>query len=334
VAAHDDYDGGAMDAFNRNACMKAPYPCYQEAQAGDLPNYWALASHFLLSDNTFSSLEGPSFPNHLFSVAAASGPDLDDSVIGNPTNNGGNWGCDAATATTVQLYDGRNAFPCFNGKAIPRFTNLTDQMNAARVSWKYYAPQKGQSGYLWNTMSAFPQDGTGTTNDVPTEQFATDAAAGRLPQFSWLIAPGQYSEHPSASTLPTENMCQGENWTVQQINAVENGPDWASTAIILTWDDFGGFYDHVAPQQVDALGYGFRVPLLVISPYAHASDNPAHPNISHDRYEFSSVLRLAEEVFGLPSLQRRDSTAGDLMHALNFSKQWDSQLLLQQRKCP
>src|SRR5205807_1803784 len=100
------------------------------------------------------------------------------------------------------------------------------------------------------------------------------------------IAPGTASEHPGDSNPPTTSMCTGENWTLQQINAVEQSPAWSSTAIIVTWDDYGGYYDHVAPTQVDQLGYGFRVPFLVISPYAHASDNPNNVHISHDKLEF------------------------------------------------
>ena len=120
---------------------------------------------------------------------------------------------------------------------------------------------------------------------------------------------------------------------LQQINAVENSPSWSSTVIIITWDDYGGFYDHVAPSKVDALGYGFRVPLLVISPYAHAGDN-SNPHISHDSFEFSSVLKLAEEIYHLPSLHQRDASAGDLMQTLDFSRTWNKPLFLSQRKCP
>lgn len=113
-----------------------------------------------------------------------------------------------------------------------------------------------------------------------------------------------------------------------------NGPDWASTVIVLTWDDWGGFYDHVPPQNIDALGYGFRVPFLVISPYAYAGDNAINPHISHDQVELSSVLRLAEEVFGLPSLGTRDTTAGDLLNLLDFPQVHNPAVVPAQRTCP
>ena len=120
---------------------------------------------------------------------------------------------------------------------------------------------------------------------------------------------------------------------MQLINAVENSPAWASTAIVLTWDDWGGFYDHVIPPSQDALGYGFRVPLLVISPYAYAGDNSSNTHISHDQFEFASVLKLAEEVFHLPSLGQRDVTAGDLLKTLDFSSVHNPPLILNQRAC-
>jgi phospholipase C len=112
-----------------------------------------------------------------------------------------------------------------------------------------------------------------------------------------------------------------------------SGPDWSSTVIILAWDDFGGFYDHVAPPQVDALGYGFRVPFMVISPYAYASGNPGNPHVDHTQLEFSSVLKFAEEVFNLPSLNRRDTTSADLMSALDFLQVHDGTDILSQRNC-
>lgn len=321
--AAKDYDGGAMDAFNLGdkACASPPYLCYQENNQSTIPNYWSYAQHFVLGDEMFSSLQGPSFPNHLYTVAAASGPDAPHSAIGNPTPNYHVWGCDAPSNVTVLLLNGSKVFPCFN------FNTLMDTMDAAGVSWRYYTPQKGDAAYQWDAADAFSQDRL-SPNVVPVSQFATDAASGNLPAMSWLIAPDSASEHPSMST------CAGENWAVKEINAVMNGPNWASTAIFLTWDDFGGFYDSVPPQHIDQLGLGFRVPLIVISPYAHAGDNPADAHISHDQYEFSSVLRFAEEVFNLPSLGRRDVSAGDLMQAFDFSQVWNAPLLLTARTCP
>ncbi len=323
--ARTAYDRGKMDAFNlANSanCGAPPYACYQEGTRALIPNYWSLAQRYVLDDNAWSSLRGPSLPNHLYAMAAASGPDIPHSVIDNP---GSTWGCDATSTTRAPLFNGTSVFPCFS------FTTLADEMQKVHVSWKYYAPKNNEGGYIWNTANAFSDirnTSLWNTNDVEWTNFATDAQRGTLPAFSWLTAPWQYSEHNST------NVCMGENWTIQQINAVMSGPDWASTVIVLTWDDFGGFYDHVAPQNVDALGLGFRVPLLVISPYAFAGDNPGNPHISHDSVEFSSVLSLAERTFNLRSLGKRDVTAGSLAGLLDFSSVHHPPLVLQQRICP
>lgn len=329
TSAHTDYDNGAMDQFNIGHCSTAPYTCYQAATANSIPNYWAYASNYVINDNAFSDVEGASFPNHMFTVAGASGPDDGQSAITNPIPANLNaWGCDSPPGSTTTLLNGTTRFPCFTN--VP---TLADEMNAAipSVSWKYYAPQVAEPGYSWNALDAFSpirNSSYWTANDVPWANFVTDAQTGNLPAFSWLVAPIPFSEH-----LPNP-ACDGENWTVQQINAVMSGPDWSSTVIILTWDDFGGFYDHVPPSVADGLGYGFRVPLIVISPFAYATDNSSNRHVSHVQMGLSSVLRLGEEVFGLPSLQKRDATSGDLMSALDVSQVHNPATLLPQRTCP
>lgn len=323
--AKTDYDSGKMDAFNLSSgCGTSPYLCYQVGSQAFIPNYWSLAQHYVLDDHSFSSLEGPSFPNHLYTVAGAAGTDIPHSAIGNPSY-WGKWGCDSPTGTTVKLSNGTFVYPCFS------YQTLADEMQQAGVSWKYYAPSPPDAGYNWSILNAFSQirnTSLWTSHVVRWQNFATDATAGTLPAFSWVTAPFNASEHASAST------CVGENWTVQQLQALMAGPDWASTVVVLTWDDFGGFYDHVAPQQVDALGYGFRVPFLVISPYAYAGDHPSNPHVSHDAFEFSSVLKLAEETFNLPSLGKRDVTAGAHQITLDFSRVHNPPLNLTQRTCP
>ena len=320
------YDGGKMDAFNladTKNCAAPPYFCYQVGSQSLIPNYWSLAQHYVLDDNAWSSLRGASFANHLYIMGAGSGPDIPRSVITSPP--GGIWGCDSPSTSTVQLLNGTKVYPCFS------FSTLADEMQQAGVSWKYYAPTHNQAGYIWNAPDAFSQlrnTQLWKTNDVPYTQFATDAAQGKLPAFSWLAPSTTVSEHNG------DPVCQGENWTIQQIEAVMNGPEWSSTVIVLTWDDFGGFYDHVAPPNVDQLGYGFRVPLMVISPYAYATNNPGNVHVSHTQLELSSVLRPAEEVFHLPSLGRRDTSAGDIMSLLDFSNVHNPTLPLSQRTCP
>lgn len=328
--AHTDYDSGAMDAFNLgegSKCASPPYPCYAAAQQSLIPNYWALAQHFVLNDNAWSALEGPSFPNHLYTVAGASGATTATSAIANPTNANGKWGCDSPSTSRVKLYNGSSVYPCFS------YATLADEMEAAHITWKYYAPAYNGTaslggGYVWSALDAFSQirnTSLWTSNVVAWNQLATDAANNTLPQFAWVTPPNTYSEHPSAST------CAGENWTVYLVDAIERSAAWANTVIIVAWDDYGGFYDHAAPPSVDALGYGFRVPMLIISPFANAGDNSANPHISHAQVELTSPLRLAETVFGLPSLGQRDATSGDLMQDLNVNQTPLAPLILPQR---
>jgi phospholipase C len=256
AAAHHGMDQGKMDAFDQIAGGNnhGDYEAYTQFSQPDIPNYWAYAQNFVLADNMFSSLAGPSVPNHLYTVVAQSA-----GTINNPV---GGFGCDAPAAATVQVLDPTtgvisNVYPCFD------FTTLVDLLQAAGVSWKYYAPNSAQSGYLWsvlNNIKHIRESSLWTTNVLSFKQFAIDALNGNLAGVSWLVPLMVNSEHPPEST------CAGENWVVSNINVIMQGPDWSSTAIFVVWDDFGGFYDHVPPPNVDVYGFGPRVPLLIISP--------------------------------------------------------------------
>jgi phospholipase C len=138
---------------------------------------------------------------------------------------------------------------------------------------------------------------------------------------SWVVV-GTGSEHPPGSS------CVGENLTVRQLNAVMQGPQWGSTAVFVTWDDFGGFYDHVPPPQADNFGFGPRVPLLVVSPYARPGF------ISHTVYEFSSLLKFVETRWNLRALTDRDDQANDLLDSFDFGQPPLDPLILGQRTCP
>ena len=317
------YNHGKMNGFDRLTfsapqTSQGPYSNHSLTQfyQSDIPNYWAYAHNFVLGDHMFSSLMGPSFPNHLYTVAAQSGGAID-----NPASNGPAWGCDMADEQVpIQASDGSTSLgnACFN------FTTLADELDAKGYSWRYYAPPSGSDvGYIWSSFDAIKhiRYGQDWKYVVPTEQFLSDAAKGLLPTVSWIATPFNVSEHPLAS------VCGGENWTVQILNTLMQGPDWSSTAVFLTWDDFGGFYDHVPPQQIDSYGLGFRVPLLVISPYAKKH------SIDHTPYEFSSMLRFAEDTLGLPTLTNRDQGANPMMGAFDFTQSPRSPLVLQQRTC-
>jgi len=357
------YDDGGMDKFDiasANAGIiddsGAPH-AFQLAQSTDIPNYWLLAQQFVLSDNFFSSLHGPSFPNHLYTIAAQSGGVRDnpswsaDSSVApkvapgaqpgeaglepddiTPINQtSGVWGCDALPRTKVPIIDEEGEveeiYPCLD------FQTLGDELDAAGLSWKMYAPAtgvddagfQGSAGYIWTVYDAIRHmrdSPLWAAHVVTTDQFAIDAANGNLPAVSWISTPTPVSEHTPAS------VCAGENWTVSLLNALGGGPNWDDTAMFITWDDWGGFYDHVAPQQLDIYGLGFRVPLLVVSPYAKQG------LVDHTRAEFSSVLKFIETDFALPSLTDRDKNAADMTQVFDFTQPPRALPTLPTRTCP
>lgn len=314
-------DAGKMDKFDLipggNTLVNGSFLAYTQLTEADIPNYFLYARNFVLADHMFSSLTGPSFPNHLYTVGATSA-----GAINNPVNSGGKWGCDADAGSFVQVMDNSGTIiqkpPCFD------FQTLADSLQAAGISWRYYAPAQGQAGYIWSALDAVKHIRQGplwASNVLLDSQFAADAQNGNLPAVSWLVT-GANSEHPPSST------CHGENWTVQQLNAVMQGPNWNSTAVFITWDDFGGFYDHVPPPKADAFGFGPRVPLLIVSPFVRKG------LISHTQYEFSSFLAFAEKRFKLQPLTGRDTLANDMTDSFDFTQQPLPSLILQTRPCP
>jgi len=315
------YNGGRMDQFDRipGAVTLGVDNANTQMREDDIPDYWAYARHFTLDDHFFSTIMGPSLPNHLVTIAAQTG-----GVNSNPSSpNNGRWGCDSpanALATTVDPAGRRGlAYPCFD------FTTLADRLNERHIDWRYYAPMEGQSGYIWSTFDAIRHVRYGPqwrTNVVPWRRFASDVARGRLAPVTWLVTDTKHSEHPPASS------CLGQDTTVSELNALMRSPLWKSTAVFLTWDDFGGFYDHVAPPQRDRLGLGPRVPTLVISPYARRG------YIDHTPYDFSSLLRFVENRFGLAPLTARDARGPDLTDSFDFAAAPASPYLLKPTTCP
>ncbi len=317
--ANQSIDYGRMDKFDLppGANVSSDYLSLSQLTQQDIPNYWTYATSFVLADNAFSSIHSDSMPNHLYTVAAQSG-----GVISNPNSNAA-VGCDSPPGTTVTMLNSQgyttSVFPCFD------FSTLANSLQNAGISWKYYTVQAGQAGAEWSILSTI--DSIYNTslwdNVVSNNNFIGDATSGNLPAVSWLTPPAIESEHPLGRST-----CYGENWTVSMINAVMQGPDWNSTAIVLTWDDYGGFYDHVSPPILDIFGLGARVPMMIISPYARAG------YISHTTYEFSSFLKTVEEDFGLPPLTDRDADANDLTDSFNFVQTPLSPLILTARTCP
>jgi phospholipase C len=319
---------GAIHSFSNNPFYAhINFLPYTQLKASDQSRYWSYANTYVLADNAYASMLGASFSNHMYTIAAQSAETVSspDSYL---------WGCDAPAGTLVRLSTGGFTFPCFDESTIQ---TLAPEMDAAGVSWTYYSLPPNQT--LWNSFDTIRQIRCGNPQCTtysqewlnhmaqPT-QFATDVANSTLPAVSWIIPPSGYAEHPPTS------FCAGESWTVNTVNEIMNTASrqpgqgenyYADTAIVILWDDFGGFYDHVTPDLVDVYGYGMRVPMLIISPYADATANSANPHVSHTLYEFSSMIKLVETTFNLQPLDNGRDRDGNpnlsnMTDAFNFNQ--------------
>ncbi|MGA2021481.1 MAG: alkaline phosphatase family protein [Candidatus Sulfotelmatobacter sp.] len=306
-------------------------PQFMYVNPADVQPYFAMAEQYTFADRMFQSNQGPSFPAHQFIISGTSAPAVGSNLFAaeNPigvTNANSYTGCAAPAAETVNLIDPTGvespAYPCFE------HPTLTDLLDTANVSWRYYAPSAGS---IWTGPNAIqhmcgpnatPPNATACTGSDWTStppkvvinqtqsnaQILTDIANNQLAQVSWVIPDGQDSDHAL-----NNNGC-GPSWVTSIVNAIGNSPYWSNTAILITWDDWGGWYDHVAPQILNSYEYGFRVPMLVISPYA----KPAY--ISHVTHDFGSILKFVESTFNLPSLGYADAPADNLGDIFNFSQ--------------
>ena len=309
-----DWDSGALDGFSHAKSYPIPNLPYAYVPQSETMPYWNLAHQFTLGDRMFQSNTGPSFVAHQYMIAGQSA-NSDENPDGQP------WGCDSPQTNRVALIgpngtDLPGVYPCFDYKT------MADLLDAKGLSWRYYAPgvtatKNGiavfGSGFIWSAYQAINHIRFGpdwTANVVsPNTQVLTDIANGQLAQVTWIVPAGSYSDHAGAGLT-----AEGPDWVANITNAIGGSPFWNSTAIFVTWDDWGGWYDHVNPPQVDNMGLGFRVPLLVISPYARAG------YISHSPHEFSGFLKYTEEVFGLPSLGTRDVAADDFADCFNYAQ--------------
>jgi phospholipase C len=297
-----DWDHGKMDGFDLAGYGAPPtgpvgLHAYAYVYRDQIQPYWTLASQYVLADHMFPTMFGPSFTAHLDLIAGTA--DLNPTLSVVDTPSGQPWGCDAPPGTLTSVLNverfeayGRGPFPCFT-----RFRTLASTLDAAGVSWKYYAPKvNGDNigGQVWTEFDSirdvrYSPDWRRNVISPQTRVLA-DAAAGRLPGVAWVIPDSQDSDHPGFAGD------SGPSWVASVVNAIGKSSAWRSTAIVILWDDWGGFYDDVPPPQLDFRGLGIRVPAIVVSPYAKAH------YVSHTRYEFGSVVRFVESVFGLPVL--------------------------------
>jgi phospholipase C len=314
------YDGGKMDGANKIQVYCAPKatgcppanPQFKYVNPSEVVPYFQLAEQYTFADRMFQTNQGPSFPAHQFIIAGTSAPTATSKLFAaeNPAlpQSNSEVGCNAPKAEYVLLIDplGKESsrqYPCFE------HPTLVDSLDSMMISWRYYTPSPGS---IWTGPNAIEhlRLGPDWTNDVVINktQVLTDIANGQLPQVSWVIPTGQASDHASM------NDGSGPSWVASVVNAIGNSPYWSTTAIFITWDDWGGWYDHVPPPIYDSYEYGFRVPLIVVSPYAKRS------YVSHLTHDFGSILKFIEEDFNLPSLGYADARADDLSDCFEFSQ--------------
>jgi phospholipase C len=338
------YDGGKMDGADQipiacSVTVNCPPPNaqYMYVQASDVEPYFQLAEQYTFGDRMFQTNQGPSFPAHQFIISGTSAPTAASKWFAAENPGGGNAGCAGGPGAYVDLIDasGEEAswtYPCFE------HPTLTDELNQEGLSWRYYTPDDG--GYyasLWTAPNAIqhmcvpnapPPNATECTgpdwvnNVIPytpenPAPILTDIMNGQLAAVSWVIPSVQNSDHAGHSVFTG-----GPSWVSAIVNAIGNSSYWANTAIIITWDDWGGWYDHVPPSRVindrrdwgSGYVYGFRVPLIVVAPYAKAG------YISHVNHDFGSILSFVEQNFGLATLGYADARADNLADCFNFNQ--------------
>jgi len=274
-----------------------------------LPYYWTYASNYVLFDNFFHSVLSYSLPNHLYLISAQSGgyvsgkvPDVFDfmTIMEELTPSGISW----------KYYNGTN----LPGAGIADEPELIAHDPPESTFYNYVDPLLHMAGIKNNSELL--------SHNVPGSEFYTDVQSGTLSQVSWIVPAEAVSEHPTTSPEV------GQKYVVTLVNTIMQSQYWKDVAIFIAWDDWGGFYDHVPPPQVDQYGLGFRVPVLLISPYARQG------YVSHTLYEHSSYLAFIEDQFGLKPLTNRDTMANSFYGEFDFSQPPRQPLILNPNSPP
>jgi phospholipase C len=323
-----DYDGGLMDGFGESGngpgcdgghAGKAPY---QYVNPAKIQSYWDMAKQYVLADHMFQTQGSGSFTAHQDLIAGTTTYNAakTESLIDFPSHMP--WGCDApqGTRSSILIDTGsylkfefhRGPFPCMH------YPTLRDLLDAHGVSWKYYSPSDvGGTGKLWNAFDAIKAVREGpewTTNIAHGALFFQDVAAKKLAAVSWIVPDAGDSDHPGHKD-------HGPSWVASIVNTIGESSYWDSTAIIVVWDDWGGFYDHVPPPFLDNWGgLGFRVPMIVLSPYAREAYPSTPGYVSHTPYEFGSILKFVEQNWNLGTLGATDQRSTSIMDCFDFTQ--------------
>jgi phospholipase C len=332
------------------------YP-YSYVERSETKPYWDLASRYTLADDMFSTDTASSFVAHQELIAGTVRLSDDESLTDQPDTTP--WGCDApqGTQTAVIFRDGRVfdpprersegppylPFPCFT-----QYKTMADLFDAADTSWKFYVwwmfgAHADFSGDIWNGFDAIkriacPSAHSGPSGErvcnrgkdwshmsFPSTNIFADLKQHALPQVSWVIPTLCDSDHPGSGAN------RGPRWVTEVVNAIGTSDYWKSTAVIVLWDDWGGWYDNVPPPQTSYTSLGFRVPMIVISPWA----KPHY--VSHTQYDIGSILKFIEQNFGLGSLGVSDVTATSIADVFDFTQapnRFTAAPLPRVRSCP
>jgi phospholipase C len=313
---------GRLDGFDEDPsgchagkfCPPKSVRAYGYVPRTEVEPYFDMAIRYTFADRMFQTNEGPSFPAHQYILSGTS--TISDGsplrAAGNPfaPQGGFTGGCDSPVGSFVWVIDAfgnenQTVYPCFDR------LSLVDLIDAKSLSWRYYVNHPGPG--LWNGPDAIEQirySKTYATHVIaPPETVLSDIAHRDLANVVWVTPKAAFSDHAGM------NNGTGPAWVASVVNAIGESPYWGDTAIIVTWDDWGGWYDHVPPPQYNSYELGFRVPMIVISPYAKQH------YVSHTQYEFGSILKFVEENFGLGSLHTTDVRANDLSDCFDFSQQ-------------
>ncbi len=292
-----------MDGWNdESAGLGHPSDfAYAYVPRNEIAPYWEMARQYVLADRTFASNLDGSFVAHQYDVAASASRTVDF-----PRSA---WGCEGNKRDTVATLSAKRRYgprirPCFD---IP---TIGSEADAAGVSWRFYAGAIDGDGGLWSSYQANRGIfyGPDWNADVisPPARFLKDVGDGKLAAITWITPTYKDSDHPGPL-----GGSDGPAWVASLVDAIGESPFWQSTAIFIMWDDWGGWFDPVKPPYEDYDGLGFRVPLLIVSPYARKG------RVTHVQYETASVLRFIEDDFGLAPLARSDTRANDPAHDLD-----------------
>ncbi len=319
-AFETEYADGDLNGFDKDktgchrsaTCPPPGLRAYGYVAPSDVKPYLVMAERYTFGDHMFQTNQGPSFPAHQYILSGTStivnGSMLRaaENVAAGKDRNAG--GCDSPPDSTVAVInlagnEDQRVFPCFSRISLPQL------LEAHGLSWHYYQAHLGAG--TWHGPDAILQlrKSPEFFEDVvaPPGRVLRDIAHGRLANVVWVTPTAKASDHSGVTDG------SGPSWVASVVNAVGESPYWNDTAIFITWDDWGGWYDHVPPIEYNSYELGFRVPLIVVSPYAKRHF------VSHRQHEFGSILKFVEETFGLGSLGTTDVRSDDLSDCFDFS---------------